>query len=97
MVIVHLEESTQTKANRGIGILTATQVAGRRQVLPRGRINELVNGVLEIMEITIRIETTTDLTITVRSIITTIETTITAVVGGKENVDGATAVKACNE
>ena len=94
MGIVHLVENTQTKANRGIGILTATQVAGRRQVLPRGKINELVNGGHEIMTITIRTETTTDLTITVRSIITTTETTITVAVGGKENVDGATAVKA---
>jgi len=94
MGIVHLVENTQTKANRGIGILTATQVAGRRQVLPRGRINEDVNAVLEIMEIIIRIETTMDLTITVRSIITTTETTITVAVGGMENANGATVVKA---
>jgi len=69
-------------------------VAGRRQVLPRGRINEPVNVVHEITAITIRTETTTDLTITVRSIIITTVTTITAAVGGMENVNGATAVKA---
>ena len=93
MGIVHLEENTQTKANRGIGILIAAQVAGRKHQPLRGRINELENDVHEIMEITIRTETTTDLTTTARSIITTTETTITAAAGGMENVDGATAVK----